>query len=188
MKSLVYQSKPTRKFGSHLGVLAGLLLFSGQVAADDLSTPNALHIEWIEPENFRDASYDDNRFSERSRSIVLKDLERWLGKRAQSHFKEKAHLRLEVTELDLAGDFEPWRGSEYMDIRIIRRIYPAYIAFSYKLTSTDGSLLAEGEEKLRHDLFTRPFNSNFENYAYVKEVVDDWMSRLARKHLQKERP
>lgn len=154
-------------------------------AASTIESPSPLQITWSNAEDYRDGTHDDNRFSERSREIVQKDLERWLGQRAASHFKDRARLELVVTDLDLAGEFEPWRGPEYSDIRIIRRIYPARIHFSYKLHLSDGSLLAEGEEVLRHDLFTRPFNSNHENYAYTKELVDDWMSKIAREHLRK---
>ena len=141
-------------------------------------------IEWIDPLDFRDATYDNGPRSERSTQIVLNDLERYFTRNAKRHFGDRAQLSMTVTQLDLAGDFEAWRGREYFDVRIVRPIYPARIEFSYSLKSPDGTLLAQGSEKLLNDLFTRPLNSSFENYPYIKEIVDDWMSRLARKHTQ----
>jgi hypothetical protein len=140
-------------------------------------------INWKDAEGYRDASVSDHRASEKDRKIVLDDLEEYFKSKAESHFGGEMTLILTVTELDLAGDFESWRGPEYDDIRIIRQIYPALIEFEYILKDAEGEVLAEGSETLRHDLFARPFNSSRESYPYVKEIVHDWMSRLAREHL-----
>ena len=33
-------------------------------------------------------------------------------------------LTITFTDIDLAGDFEPWRGPQWDEVRIVKAIYP----------------------------------------------------------------
>jgi hypothetical protein len=144
-----------------------------------------LRLEWQEPEKFRDADYTYNG-GERSRNIVLNNLEKYFTKEAANRLPEGTVLELRVTQLDLAGDFEPWRGAQFSDVRIVKTLYPAQIDFEYRFLAEDGSVIAEGSERLRDTLVPNSIIASHlartESYPYVKNLVADWLRKLARNH------
>jgi len=140
-----------------------------------------LKIEWSNPEDFRDADYYYNG-SEKSQKIVLTNLEKFFTRDAERFLPEDYSLEMTVTELDLAGDFEPWHGSSMQDVRIVKRIYPALIRFDYRLLDAQGTVVSEGSERLRDHMMPMSMSTSFlgrsESYPYVKSIVRDWMRRL----------
>ena len=57
-------------------------------------------------------------------------------KRANEVLPAGQTLTVTFTDIDLAGDFEPWRGGQAMDIRIVKDVYPPRM----DLESTDHSV------------------------------------------------
>ncbi len=138
-------------------------------------------VEWVSPEDFRDAHYYDYN-SKKSRSIVLNDLQRFFERRAKSTLPEGGMLKMSVTQLDLAGEFEPWLRHNLDDVRIVKSIYPAFIEFDYQYMDANGTVIAEGNERLRDNIIYPNvrvrFMRNSENYPYIKSLVIDWMREL----------
>jgi hypothetical protein len=90
--------------------------------------------------------------------------------------REDLHLNIWVTDIDLAGDFEPGRTPRTDDIRIIRAIYPVRIKLQFRLADSAGTVLAEGERTLTdfgrvNDPFPRS-----DALRYEKEVLRDWLN------------
>ena len=143
-----------------------------------------LKIEWSNPEDFRDADYYYNG-GEKSKEIVFNNLERYFKKQAEKRLPEGSVLTMKVTELDLAGDFEPWHAGVWDDVRIVKTIYPAIIEFDYQLVDADGNVLSEGSERLRETMVPQSMSAEFigrsELYPYVKVLVRDWMRKVAKK-------
>ena len=52
------------------------------------------------------------------------------------------------TDVDFAGDFEPWRGAQGDDIRIIKDIYPPDYKFTWSVTNAAGQVVKQGNEDL----------------------------------------
>lgn len=156
--------------------IAGCLAVASLHAAE-------LRIEWTDPEEFRDADYYYNGGA-RSKEIVLNNLEKYFIRLAERHLTEGTVLEMTVTELDLAGDFEPWRSPDFNDVRIVKEIYPALIEFDFRWIAEDGTVIAEGSERLRDTLVPRSIAASFigrtENYPYVKAMVRDWMRKLGK--------
>ena len=142
-----------------------------------------LKIDWQNPDDFRDADYYNNGGA-KSKQIVITNLEKYFTKEAKRRLPEGAVLELKVTELDLAGDFEPWRNAGWDDVRIVKSIYPATIEFDYKYIGEDGNVISEGSERLRDTLIPRSIVATSlgrsENYPYVKNLMRDWMRKLGR--------
>jgi len=79
----------------------------------------------------------------------------------------------------MAGDFEPWRGAQFQDVRVVKEIYPPRINLSYKLTDASGAVVKEGEESLRDTSFmltTTPIPNN-DSLRYEKALLDNWLRR-----------
>ena len=76
----------------------------------------------------------------------------------------------------MAGEFEPWRGSNYTDIRIIKDIYAPRMSLSFRVTDTDGNVVKEGKRELRDPTFTqRLVIDRNDTYRYEKEMLNDWL-------------
>ena len=137
--------------------LTTLLIASMATIAANADT----NITWESPESYRDATYRDSN-TEKDRNIVLKELEKYFVREANRVVAEGHTLTIKVTDVDLAGEFEPWRAHAY-DVRIVKSIYPARLSFDYTLTAEDGTVIAEGSENLRDNLlwlFMTRFKSN----------------------------
>ena len=85
-------------------------------------------------------------------------------------------LKITVTDVDLAGEFEPWRGSP--DVRVVRDIYPPRIVLEFKRLAADGTVLQSGRRELSDPAFMeRGARGAAEPLRYEKGLIDDWVRR-----------
>jgi hypothetical protein len=143
--------------------------------ASDSAGPSArTEVVFEHPENFTDVK-DGSNPSDQGRDAILADLRRHLIGRADSYLPEGYGLKVTFTDIDLAGDFEPWHGGPRADIRVIRDIYPPTLKFRFSVTDPSGKVVKEGAEDIRDiDFQARvvPFTSD--PLRYEKEILDDW--------------
>jgi hypothetical protein len=90
------------------------------------------------------------------------------------------------TDIDLAGEFEPQRGPDFNNVRIIKDIYPPRLTFTYKLTDASGAVLKEGQEKLVDLSFQMSATviDNNDPLHYEKSMLKDWLNNQF-KHAKK---
>ena len=87
-------------------------------------------------------------------------------------------LLVTITDLDRAGMVEPWHGTGFEDLRIVRDTTPPRIDLDFQLVSAQGAILKEGARRLRDPNFLRrPAFSNNEPLTFEKNLVDDWLRR-----------
>jgi DUF3016 family protein len=159
-----------------LGALAGLAAISAAMAADAPAKADArAEVIFVSPEKFTDVR-DAYTASERGRDGILSQIRDYLVDRANYYVPAGQKLTVSFTDIDLAGDFEPWRGSEGMDIRIVKDIYPPKMDLEFKLTGADGAVLKEGKRQLRDLVFMSKLSIN-QNDAlrFDKALLDDWL-------------
>jgi len=133
-------------------------------------------INWVNPEDFSDVS-DSDFPRERDRVRILKNLEKYFTRNLDAKFKGDYSIEVSFTDVDLAGDFEPWRFPSFNDVRIVKRIYPARLKFDYKVTDSTGNVVDEGSEKLSDLYQTLPYTFRNDQYPYVKDLFKKWVSR-----------
>jgi hypothetical protein len=133
-------------------------------------------VVFFEPEKFtdvRDSSFGD---SEKARNEILGELRTYVVRQANQLLASGQQLKVTVTDVDLAGDFEPWRGAQWADVRIVKDIYPPRIKLAFKLTDSDGNVLAEGDRDLRDMAFMMRLSINRDDpLKYEKALLDDWV-------------
>jgi hypothetical protein len=167
-------------------LLAGLLA-AGAAAArpSNVTDPDAprslpadgpVDVQWTDPAQFSEILHSGNRWEAR-RGNWVQDLAQYLRKRASTRLPAGARLEVTITDIERAGDFEPWHGARTDSIRYMRDIYPPRIALDFKLVGADGSVLAQGSRKLS-DLgylqrATRPTDTD--PLRYEKQLIDDWL-------------
>ena len=159
---------PTRIRGV---ALCGLLLSLPSIGQE---TP--VQVRYVDSENFADVG--NHRFSdERVRAAYLDQLRGHLVKRAAALLTPGEQLSVSITEVDMAGEFEPWRPP-LGDARIVKDIYPPRIDLAFRLASGDGKVVKEGARELRDPAFLAGANLYpGDPLRYEKALVDRWLEQ-----------
>ncbi len=164
-------SRPTTR----LSALAGAALLAAAIG-----TPLGAHaagqvqVKWIEPEKFADAGRGG---VERERTLqTLSEHLQALGKQ----LSDGQTLDIEVTDVELAGELEPFSRLHH-DVRVLRgRADWPRISLRYTL-SQGNRTLARGEADLSDPnyLYRSPRLGQGHALAYEKRLLDDWVASLA---------
>jgi hypothetical protein len=161
-----------------LSVLTATLLAAGSLyaAKPDPTAESRIEVVYDHPENFTDLK--DSEFgNDKVRDAYMKELKEHLESRASRYVAEGQKLSVTITDIDMAGDFEPWRGPRFSDVRIVKDIYPPRINLSFKLTDANGMVIKEDKRELRNMSFQMTSTLAFRDdpLRYEKELLDDWM-------------
>jgi hypothetical protein len=144
--------------------------------AGDPNAPARIEVTFEKPEDFTDAS-DGMRGSSLGREDNLDQLRAYLVRRAPTYLQNGQTLQITVTDVDLAGEIEPWRIAHgAQDVRIVKEIYPPRIKLRFRLTDATGSVVKEGERNLAGLGFMmtqRPFETEARHYEF--NLLDDWL-------------
>jgi len=143
----------------------------------------------VAPDNVSVRYKDPQHFSEavRSRGVhlvnpdaYLAPLKAYIVQRAARILAPGQRLDIEVTDVDRAGAYEPWRGPDFNDVRIIKDIYPPRIDLDFTLYGDDGKVLRQGSRKLRDPAFlSRSSPVNQDSLRYEKSLIDLWLRKGA---------
>lgn len=148
-------------------------LFAAGVAALAAGAAHAgATVTYIEPDKFADVP-----FSPIDRERVLKDLSDHFAKLGQQ-LPAGQDLKVDVTELDLAGRVEPMRRSGN-EIRVLRgRADWPRMHLRYSLTQ-DGKVVNSGEADLADMMYLDHVNQydSGESLRYEKQMIDDWFGK-----------
>ena len=133
----------------------------------------AVSVEWVKPESFKDPYYFSTK-SEKSRQITLDAMQDFIIKDATPMLKTGYDLKIQVTQLDLTGEFEPW--SPNPNTRIIKAPYFGYIAFDYVLTDDKGAEVKKGTARLVNELLIPPEHVDRDELdPYLCTTIREWL-------------
>ncbi|WP_371186935.1 DUF3016 domain-containing protein [Thalassotalea maritima] len=147
---------------------------AGSVAVAATSYAGQAEVNWVDPQSYTDIRSGDEsrkRFEER----VFKELEQHISELAAKLPAEQT-LKMDVVNLDLAGEIRYMVGPNNDSIRVIEDLYFPKMRFNYSLLDKDGKVLAQGKENIKDMGF---FNSthqrlNRESFTYEKAMISDW--------------
>ena len=130
-------------------------------------------VTYVAPERFRDREFRQ----ERSRASALAEFDKAFERLATRHLPAGQDLAIEVLDIDLAGDFEPW-NFDYRNVRIMRATTPPRIRFRYTLTQ-GGQVLARDEVRLSdmNYLADPAARNSTERFAHDKRLLEDWFRK-----------
>jgi len=143
-------------------ITLGLLAFAATAHAD-------VQVNFLNPDKFIDIK-DNNGFRDES---VLKDIEKHFVEQAQKYLPGK-DVRIDVTDVDLAGNVEPlWRSATW--VRVMRSVTLPSIWLNYEVRE-DGKVVREGKATLRDMNYQEGFSNYFSNDSlrYEKRMIDRW--------------
>lgn len=163
------------------GLLAGLAYPLAAVANRDRVGGGQVEVQFEEPNQFTDIQRSYNTME--ADESYLKDLREYIEQAASSRLQAGQRLQVTITNVDMAGDFEPERGPELHDVRIVRSIYPPRIDLRYTLTDSAGSVISQGERQLRDLAFEYklpPATWRDDPLRHEKMLLQDFFSEITR--------
>lgn len=167
--------------------LISLLLMSGPAwgmappAASTASTPaaaSAVTVDYQDPQQFTETRF---AFQHRyNHDDYLGKLKSFLVRTATPMLASGQKLDITITDIQLAGRYEPWHGPQLDRVRFMRDIYPPRIDLDFRLIGADGDIIREGSRKLRnlgylHDAPARPGDTD--PLRYDKALIGKWLHR-----------
>lgn len=152
---------------------------AGRLLAAEPARPLAkVEVEFSHPEKFTDVKESASDFeNERGGGEYLPLLKEHLLHRAQILLPAGQTLTVTFSDIDLAGDFEPWHGPQFDQVRILKDLYVPRLTFRFTLADASGKVLKEGERKLVDLAYQMRMTSGFrsDSLRYEKEMLSDWL-------------
>lgn len=110
----------------------------------------------------------------------LGPLKAYLVKRASRMLAPDQRLDVTITDIQLAGGYEPWLGAQWSHVRIMSNRYPPRIDLTFRLTGEDGRVIREGSRTLRNLGYltsgvTMPGSTD--PLRYDKALLNSWLRR-----------
>lgn len=155
-------------------------LTAGALPAADQAVPAESRVKVIfaHPEKYTDVRDNNTDYdNELGRAHYLPLLKEHLEQVAGGLLAPGQSLTITFSDIDLAGDFEPWRGPQFSDVRIVKDIYIPRLTFAYRLTDESGRTVQEGERKLVDLAYQTRLTGGFRDdpLRYEKSMLSDWV-------------
>ncbi|MEP9354598.1 DUF3016 domain-containing protein [Xanthobacter sp. KR7-65] len=149
------------------------------VSAFALSAPlpaaaaTGVEVGFVDPDRFSD---DDFRVPAVRASIVA-DFSSFFSRLGTRYLKAGEALKLEVLDMELAGDTEPWRRGGWGEVRILRNVTPPRIRVRYSLRQNGKVVLAATETVTDINYMMNPAARDGGRFAFEKAMLEDWFRR-----------
>ena len=173
-------SYPMKTLSRFTLVLLGLAAPLALCAAEVAKAPVRTEVVFEQPEKFTDVK-DSDFGTDKARDAILERIREYIVERADKALPAGQKLVITFTDIDLAGEYEPWRGPQFSDVRIVKSIYPPRLKFSYKITDAAGKTVKEGNEDLRDLAFEMRLTADRQDtLRYEKDMLRDWIGTVTR--------
>ncbi|MGH7995302.1 MAG: DUF3016 domain-containing protein [Opitutaceae bacterium] len=171
--------KTTFFLGSAL-ILAAAAPLYGSLPPKVVYTSPKLEIVFQHPSKFSDIR-DQYQPTDSGELNILDELHRALVRDANYDVPNGDRMTMTFTDIKLAGDFEPERGPNWGNVRIIRSVYVPYFNFTYRLMDGSGRVLRHGTVHLTDLNFQdRVMLNTSDPLRYEKDILRGWMSEHAK--------
>lgn len=172
---------PTMRLPKSIGILTILVLSlatsSAQAQTSSSTPPPAVEVTYAHPENFTEIRTSPlNEQSAIEGHLAL--LKRYIQRRATRVIAPGQQLSIVITDVALAGNYEPWPRAPHGWIRVVRRAYPPRIDLNFTLRDAHGKVLKEGKRKLTNPAFMDTAGLNDSDpLRYEKALINRWLRR-----------
>lgn len=155
-----------------VGLIPGWALVANPTTQSETA---AAEVMFFEPKNFTDVR--DHDMGDYERTSYLDELRDYIVRRAENYVPPGHKLSVTFTDIDMAGDFEPWRGPQFSDIRVVKDIYPPRMELSFQLVDAEGNVVQQGKRTLRDLSFLMKLSTEFREdpLRHEKALLGDWL-------------
>ena len=148
-------------------VVLALVILSPAVLA------STTEVSFSQPDKYSDARLNRD-YGRGADDFVLKDLKAHIEKLGKRYLQSGQTLKMDIRDIDLAGQFEPWRVN-FQDVRFMREVTWPRIKLHYSLEQ-DGKTLVSRDVTVIDQSYLQHGNYYFSNdrLRYEKTMLDDW--------------
>ena len=153
--------------------IAFLLLSGCAVSAPKDEAVSRISVSFVDPEKFTDARRAELAPTSAG---VLRELEKFLIETGGPYLPETMKLNIRVTDIDLAGDFELFRGPQTDQVRITKGLYPPRIMLEFEVIDDAAAVVRSGKRDLTDINYQLRSVYPREDYLrYEKDILRDWL-------------
>lgn len=139
----------------------------------------SVSVTYVNPQTFSEARQFGQQDNSRGLDY-LKLLKEHLIKQATRMLPPGDQLEVTITDIQLAGAYEPWHGPNFRYVRFMKDVYPPRIELTFKLIDSQGKVLSEGSRNLRNlgylqSGLARPTDTD--PLRYDKALLDSWLRK-----------
>lgn len=164
--------KAMRPFIAVAGLLCGVSVTS---AADKPTAPSPVEVTFDKSAEFSDFT-QSHTSKDYQQEPLMAEFRQFLQDKIAPRLAPGQRVEIKFTNIDLAGDFEPWHGPNAQDIRIVKEIYPPRATLDFRVLNADGSVAAEGHRELQKlGFMISPGFPTSDPLRYEKEMLNDWV-------------
>jgi hypothetical protein len=154
------------------------LALAGIAATASTPLPERVQVTWAPTETLSEVKDNPMQRGWLRPKDWTRDLGDHLRKRADLVLPAGEQLTVTIDDVKLAGAFEPWRRSAAQDIRFLKDIYPPRMDLHYSLTSADGTIIREGQSRLRDGAYLQhTVTTSSDPLRYDKRMIDTWLRK-----------
>jgi hypothetical protein len=153
----------------------GLLVSLPAIVRADPPPTAQIDVSFVSPENFTDFK-DSSMNTDKGREYLTSEFTKHIKKVAREYLAANTRLEIKFNDINLAGEYEPQRGPNFNDVRIMKQIYPPRAVLEFRLLGADGKVIAEGSRRLI-DMNFQSNSTPFDNdpLRYDKAMLTDWL-------------
>lgn len=156
-----------------LPAIAFLLLSGCAASAPDDEAVSRVSVSFVEPEKFTDSRR--GKLAPTSAG-VLRELENFLIETGGRYLPATTKLSIRVTDIDLAGDFELFRGPQADQVRINKGLYPPRIMLEFEVIDGTAAVVRSGKRDLTDINYqVRNVYPREDYLRYEKDILRDWL-------------
>lgn len=145
--------------------------------ADAEPSTERISVIFVEPERFTDLTDPAGRRA-RAGAAILEELARFVRDAGARAVADGRALEVRVTDIDMAGELEPWRGPRLDHVRFMRDVYAPRIDLEFTLKDAHGGVVGEGKRSLRDpNYLIRAKPQGDDPLRYEKTLLGDWLQR-----------
>jgi hypothetical protein len=155
-----------------LATVLGVLGVGSAGAADN----SGVTVTMVDPQKFTDVSL--RCFGDKDSAGLLAEIETFLRTTGQAYVPEGGALGIKITNIDMAGEFEQWRGPQFCQTRIVLDVYAPRIDLEFRLTDATGAVLRGGTRHLTDLTYlSRPGRATTDRLRHEKGLLQDWLQK-----------
>lgn len=156
-------------------LFAALPLRAADLPPQIVYQTSRIQIDFHDPGKYTDIR-DQLQPTAKGEESILRQLADAMESDAKYEVPRGDRLELTFNNIKLAGDFEPWHGPLWDQIRVVRDIYIPFFDFTYRLTDSSGRVVKQGTEHLSDMNFQwLPVINDDDPLRYEKAILDNWM-------------
>ena len=153
-------------------LLATSLYSEYATAAESPEPISRISVVFVKPEQFTDVRRAD--FKPNSEAI-LDTIAKFMQEMGEEILPPDMNLDIRVTDIDLAGNFEPWRGPQSDQVRITNQLYPPRIVLEFRVIGPRGQVIQSSKRELTDlDYQRRTFYPMDDYLRYEKDLLRHW--------------